>query len=149
MKQCTLRLKKLQIRLLEYLDIKDTSLFLAHLTTVYCCSQLSEGYLPGRLVPPWRHKFRGNQSTFVLLHKACLEGYGNITMMLSMQRVPPTFLCRYVCFSSQRLCSVFWIRDIRQFCFGSSTATFIVNCFYIQMILVLIFFLSNRDMIRQ
>ena len=34
----------------------------------------------------WRrdkHKFRGNQSAFVLPHKACLEGYANLTVIRS------------------------------------------------------------------
>lgn len=52
--------------------------------------------LAGILVLPWQHKFGGNQSTFVLLHKACLEGYGNPTMMLSSQWVLSTLLTWYV-----------------------------------------------------
>lgn len=48
------------------------------------------------LVLQWRHKFGGNQSTFVLLHKACLEGYGNPTVMLSLWKVLSPFLSRYI-----------------------------------------------------
>ena len=78
---------KLQIRFPESLAAKGTSLFLSCLTSVYCCSQPSEGYLRYCL-QYWvrrRHpKFRGNQSGFVFPHKACLGVYGNLTMMLSV-----------------------------------------------------------------
>lgn len=51
---------------------------------------------PRRLVLLWQRKFESNQSTFVLLHKACLGGYWNLAMILSLKRVCFTFLNRYV-----------------------------------------------------